>query len=441
MLIEMLAARNGDCLILHYGTPKAPGLILIDGGPAGIWEDGLRPRLMQLRTERGLTDNDPLIIDLLIVSHVDDDHINGVAKLLQAIADGRRDKERLFAVRRIWHNTFDSILGNDETASAVRSKSPQFGGASGAEEIETSLRLEPAGARRDAAFVLASMEQGAAVRRLAKALDIPINPGFPNRLVQAAATPAAPIIVGELELTIVGPLHDELAALQSAHDKWLHEHPEFQNDATAMLSALDDKSVANLSSITILVRSGANSLLLTGDARLDKVLEGLKTVGALNAEGTLELDILKMPHHGSIRNVDADTLRRLPARHYLFSGDGKFGNPDRATFALLLDVRPAEPMDFVTTYSLERIEEGRKRDRAKKESGRKSRAAKRTDGNPKSAMHRRKVVGSGEDDSLLTLLSPPPVGVTVTASKGISISIATSAAAGETQEGGSRCTS
>ena len=28
----------GDCLLLHYGTDEKPGLILIDGGPGGVWE-------------------------------------------------------------------------------------------------------------------------------------------------------------------------------------------------------------------------------------------------------------------------------------------------------------------------------------------------------------------------------------------------------------------
>lgn len=423
MEIEMLAAKNGDCLILHYGTPAVPGLILIDGGPAGVWDDSLKPRLLQLRDDRGLGPNEPLVIDLLIISHVDDDHINGVIKLLQAVADGRRDNDRLFAVKRIWHNSFDNILGNDETVELIRGAGQQFGAASTEEDIESTLRLKPPGDERDASFIFASIEQGDNVRRLAGALNIPINPDFGRGLIQTGAKGGARFDVGELELIVAGPLHDELSDLQSAHDEWLKNHPERQKDATAILTALDDQSVANLSSITILVRSGTKSLLLTGDARLDKVLEGLEAAGAVEKGGSLPLDILKMPHHGSIRNIDGDTIRRVPAAHYLFSGNGKFGNPDRATFELLLAVRPEEQMNFVLSYSLDEIEEGRKRDRAKQEADRKKKAAKKGGTHGDGAAAPGSAVAN-EDDSLLPLLDPPPGTVTVTASKGISISVA-----------------
>ena len=55
----------------------------------------------------------------------------------------------------------------------------------------------------------------------------------------------------------------------------------------------------------------------------------------------------------------------LPARRYLFSCNGKFGDPDRETFELLLSARSDEEMEFVLSYSLEEFEEGRKRDRDK----------------------------------------------------------------------------
>ena len=58
---------------------------------------------------------------------------------------------------------------------------------------------------------------------------------------------------------------------------------------------------------------------------------GLETAGRLAAGGTLALDILKLPHHGSIRNVEADFFARLPARHYVISANGRDGNPESAT--------------------------------------------------------------------------------------------------------------
>ena len=76
MKFEFLPAFKGDCFLIHAGTAADPFLILIDGGPGGTYKGHLRPRLMALRDDRGLGPHEPLIIDLVIVSHVDDDHIN-----------------------------------------------------------------------------------------------------------------------------------------------------------------------------------------------------------------------------------------------------------------------------------------------------------------------------------------------------------------------------
>jgi beta-lactamase superfamily II metal-dependent hydrolase len=89
--------------------------------------------------------------------------------------------------------------------------------------------------------------------------------------------------------------------------------------------------VFNLSSIVVLAEAGGRSMLLCGDARGDHVLSGLESAGKLPAGGTLALDILKLPHHGSIRNVEADFFTRLAARHYVISANGRDGNPESAT--------------------------------------------------------------------------------------------------------------
>ena len=43
------------------------------------------------------------------------------------------------------------------------------------------------------------------------------------------------------------------------------------------------------------------------------------------------IDVLKMPHHGSIRNTTERFLAFFLAGHYVFSGDGKHDNPDAPT--------------------------------------------------------------------------------------------------------------
>ena len=35
--LDVRRARKGDCLLLHFGTTDEPGLVMIDGGPKGVY--------------------------------------------------------------------------------------------------------------------------------------------------------------------------------------------------------------------------------------------------------------------------------------------------------------------------------------------------------------------------------------------------------------------
>ena len=52
-------------------------------------------------------------------------------------------------------------------------------------------------------------------------------------------------------------------------------------------------------------------------------------MGVLRTGGTMHVDLLKVPHHGSANNLDDDFFERITADHYVFSGDGEHGNPER----------------------------------------------------------------------------------------------------------------
>ena len=53
----------------------------------------------------------------------------------------------------------------------------------------------------------------------------------------------------------------------------------------------------------------------------------------------MHVDVLKVPHHGSSNNLDDDFFERIIADHYVFSGDGEHGNPERETLEMLFKAR------------------------------------------------------------------------------------------------------
>jgi hypothetical protein len=346
--LEALPAHKGDCLILHYGEGSPARLILIDGGPSNTYQPHLRPRLEELRAERGLGDLDSLDLEMLMVSHVDDDHINGILELAVEMHEAVAARQPVrYRIGTLWHNSFDDIIGNDELPSAA---------AAFAQTASTDESGDFAGLGHDESKLLASVGQGRELRDEASFLDWPLNVPADGLLCAAPETGDAIDFFGPLELLVLGPMKAEITRLQKKHDAFLRQKGLGRSDPAAALAAFTDRSVANLASIVVLVRMGGKSMLLTGDARGDKVLEGLEAQGLMDQGGTLEVDILKVMHHGSDRNATKGFFEQVRARHYVFSGNGEHGNPERGCLEMLFDARPEGGFDLWFTYPLAEID-------------------------------------------------------------------------------------
>jgi ribonuclease BN (tRNA processing enzyme) len=327
---EAVRAKYGDSILLHFGPDDKPQLVIIDGGPPGVWKDALQPRLDQLRKERGLDDADPLDIALLMVSHLDADHISGVIDLMKLLNQKRVDEEAPpYDVRKAWVNTFEDLTGE------------KAGGASFGAAEAAALAASPLGgalAETKSGIELASVGQGRELRDLINAMTLKGNLPF-NGLatVDSAHNPAN---IEGLKLTVVAPSQKNIDALQADWEK--NVKTLLKKKKTAEVADYVDKSVYNLSSIVVLAEIDGKRILLTGDGRGDHTLDGLKAKKLLDAKGKIEVDVLKMPHHGSERDVKVDYFQAIHAKHYVISANGKFDNPDLPTLKMISDARKGD---------------------------------------------------------------------------------------------------
>lgn len=357
--LDVLRARKGDCLVLHYGTEDDPGLILIDGGPSKVYTPHLQPRLAEIRNKRGLDDDATLPVDLLMVSHIDDDHINGILQMTKELVDAKSSGQPLpLKIRDLWHNTFDDIIG-DTPKELLKAVTASFGAAALDAEPDAE-GIEPAAAR-----VLSSAGQGIRLRDDARFLKphLRLNHKFGGKLVMAKKGGGAIDMGKGLQFTVAGPMEEELLALQKEHDAFL-KLQEKEKTKKGALAAFTDTSAPNLSSLVLLAEVGGKKMLLTGDARGDKILKGLERMGLLEDDGKskMHVDILKVPHHGSDRNMEPIFFRRVTADHYVFSGNGEHGNPERETLQMLLDERGDANITIHLTYPVEEIDVEREKD-------------------------------------------------------------------------------
>jgi hypothetical protein len=335
----------------------------------------LKPRLDTIRAKRKLAAGSSLPVDLLMVSHIDDDHIRGILELTRELTDAKRARKPLSVkIGNLWHNSFDKIIGNDphDLMSAVTAS---FGAAAFSGDVDPE-DLDPS-----AALVLASVPQGLRLSEDARSLGLRVNGHAQGGLVEAEAG-AKPVDLGKgLRFMVIGPTKEELAELQTEYDRFLKKKKAADRKSEAALAEFSDDSAANLSSIVVLaeVETEGKRILLTGDARGDKILEGLELVGLLDAGGTIHVDILKCPHHGSDRNVEPIFFRRITADHYVVSGNGEHGNPERETLQMLLDERGDAEYTVHLTYPLDEVDTARQREWEKQQKREKERQTVKPD--------------------------------------------------------------
>jgi hypothetical protein len=173
------------------------------------------------------------------------------------------------------------------------------------------------------ALVLASVGQGQELLTNIESLEIPVNEPF-ERLVVA---PRSLDLLGT-SITVLGPLQERLDPLRQ---QWADATTKGDVTKLAGLFRDDlDEGIPNLSSISLLVEVNRRKILLTGNPRGDDIVAGWEAAGN-DPDVPVPIDILKMPHHGSDRNLTKDFLELFPADHYVISANGKFGNPDLGT--------------------------------------------------------------------------------------------------------------
>jgi hypothetical protein len=337
--LEALSAKHGDALLLTFGDADAPRYVLIDGGPSGVFKNSLHPRLDQLRSE--LADDEPAELGLVIVSHADDDHIRGILELMDLLEEIDKAQEPPpFRIGGLWHNAI--------TVDELEPVSPKELAASVAASGETAAGVGP-----ESAAVIASIPQAERLANIAVTLHIDRNAEFEHG---RAVADAEPVDLGEdLSVRVIAPDEQRFEDLRKKWQDFVDARKKANDKKAIAKAAADvDTSVFNLSSIIVLASRKGRTMLLTGDARSDHMLSSLEAAG-LMPNGTLHLDLLKVAHHGSARNVTQRFFEKVTADHYVISADGRHGNPDLPTLEMLTVARGGDRYVIHLTNSEPRL--------------------------------------------------------------------------------------
>jgi hypothetical protein len=337
--LEALNALYGDCLLLRYpGSDGKERFWIIDGGPragtaAGerisVWLDVLLPRIEDIKDEINADPNKPLPIALGMVSHIDDDHIFGIMNLMARLVTPTPGEPAPVKFDRFWFNSFEGIVGPKPAGIPADAQTASLQSLVSAQNL-------PGVEDEHSRMIMESVGQGITLASSLTALRLQGN--APVRGLVVAKQEQQPFNIEGAKVTVIGPLQKRLDKLRAEWAKALQKPTKEARQAALqelfLPQKLMDSAVANLSSIVVLVDIGGKKLLLTGDANGNDIVTAWDELG-LGAT-PVQLDVLKMPHHGSIRNCSEKFLQAFVAKHYVFSANGKFDNPDAPTLEALI---------------------------------------------------------------------------------------------------------
>ena len=358
--LEIIRASNGDCFFLSFAFENRNFNMLIDSGPSKCWNEELRAFLDDLNYIGKR-------INVLVITHIDSDHIGGALKLFT-------EEQYCKMVDEVWYNGLPQITNTVATSTSATEErafshlqSMHYYNADvpngpisvkQAQSLSTLLRTKHIPVNIPAnGSAITSLTNSV---QLSDSFQIDFLLPKPCRLQELktkfkielykvcscdsfSTTPGAELAF-EYTMLDEAPYSDVVVPISK-------NIPNLMNlQEWAFSKSSPDKSKTNASSIAICIKFYGKKLLFLGDANSEDICDALTNWSADNNQ-ELFFDVVKLPHHGASGN-NLDILNMLDAHLFLLSTDGsKFSHPSKETVAKIVSRPTATTRHIVFNYN------------------------------------------------------------------------------------------
>lgn len=357
--VEMLPALEGDCILISLGNELKRTHILIDGGFAVTYENYIKPRLKEIASKGEH-------ISLVVVTHIDTDHIEGILELLKE--NKTADNPQIITIEEVWHNSYRHLQLEEASELTILDWKEKVILsniiAKGSIESKESLSGD-----KDI-----SAEQGSTLAALLYRGNYKWNTQF-NAMAVSCDNKKLINLDSDIVIRLLSPNNEKLDKLQ---EYWLRElqkekydfklnndelfddayefylmnqkeiekdyenkeisYTESTKDLNDYLSKSDsyDYSPVNGSSISFILEYKGKKLLFLGDSHPQLIkleIENLLNQG----DSRLFFDLIKVSHHGSHRNTSKNLLELIDSNIFLLSTNGgRNKHPNKETIARIV---------------------------------------------------------------------------------------------------------
>lgn len=317
-IVKILKAGQGDSILIRFlGNDGTYKNILIDGGNGKTeYRNHLKKEILQIQEN-----NDS--IDLLIITHTDQDHVKGIEYLLN---DEEINKK---IIKQVWFNSFDSSFSPDNN---------------------------------DISYI-----ESCKIQNLIIEHNIPRD----NNIV--VSDDLCPIDFFGAQITMLSPQKEDLKKLieqndldiaGAGNDYALSINELIEKNSNIFIDRNEDLDILleNRVSIAFLFEVKEKSFLFLGDANSDIVELSIEKLNKLRGIEFIVLDFIKLSHHASQKSLSFRMLELMTTQNYIISANRNKSNlPNKLTFAKILSSKTHESkVNFIFNYSDDEVAESKR---------------------------------------------------------------------------------
>jgi len=315
---EFLKAGKGDCILISVdkGTKQEKNII-IDGGVSTTYNH-ITNKTGTLKTI--IKEKVSLNLDLVVLTHIDDDHICGLIQLL-------KDDAHVGKIKELWFNSSDYLNKVDGVSSMEK-------GHGQLNYFKELIEVQPHIKHRSDIF----MESQKIYTDWGK----------------------------DIEIILLSPYKKQLEDLEKVQKEW--EENQIDKGKEISIPCSDESSMEkssvdykeykvgetekNASSIAFILRyKKEKNFLFLADADINVINKSLRNLD----DELLDFEFVKLSHHGSFKNnINEEFLKIIKTDKYIILTDGKhkgYRHPHKETIQLILDTKPkTQEIEFVFNY-------------------------------------------------------------------------------------------
>ncbi len=302
MEVKFLKAGKGDSILVKSDGQN----MLIDGG------DDAKYLFNELDTIFSVGE----CLDYLVITHHDSDHIKGIIDFLRELKNNRYGEPTEF-VKRVYFNS-PRLLKNKPIPQSTN---------------------------------LLSYKQASDIEILISSLGL----GWDKALIADSS-----ITLGEIQISCLSPTEEIADGYASAKGAYLspNERSDWNKSLSDLGKYIADKSlddrIPNQSSIVLQLEFDGKKGLLTGDITPKRFESIILKLYEDNDNNILQFDFIKLPHHGSHRNITKEIISKINCSKYVICTDGNNHSlPDKKALLKVVMYQPIEKhrISFLFNYS------------------------------------------------------------------------------------------